>query len=278
MRFDIFISVMSTTMKKIIFVPFLFLMLSAFTQQDSGAKIPRAYQANEVLEYRVHYGLITAGEAKMEVHAQHYLVNNKVCHKITITGKTSGSFDLVMTIRDTWGTYIDTATLVPQKNYRDIREGNYRLKENVALDYNTKQASVLHEYKDGRKETKDYVIPGGVQDLVSGSYFLRNINYGNLKIGDTIKVVAFFEEKVYCLQVQYKGKEKIHTKFGKINAIKLQPIMPNNETFNGGSSIRVWISDDYNKVPLKIEADMFVGAVAIDLKSYKGLKHSIKFE
>ncbi len=265
-------------MKKIIFLPLLLLMLSAFVQQDQVARPVRAYQAKEVLEYRVHYGLITAGEAVMEVHPDHYMVNGKVCHKITITGRSSGSFDLVMTIRDTWGTYIDTASLIPQKTYRDIRENNYRLKENVQFNYATKTASVLHEHKDGRKETKEYVIPNSLQDMVSGAYYLRNINFNNLKIGDTIKVKGFFEDKVYDMQIKYAGKEKIHTKFGKINAIKLQPIMPNNETFDGGNSIRVWVSDDFNKVPLKIEADMFVGAVAIDLKSYKGLKHSIKFE
>ena len=44
--------------------------------------------------------------------------------------------------------------------------------------------------------------------------------------------------------------------------------MPENSLFDGENSIRVWISDDINKVPLKIKANMFVGAVEVDIESF----------
>jgi hypothetical protein len=265
-------------MKKLVIFSVLFFTMSAFVTSDADInKQVRAYQIREILDYRIHYGMVNAGEARMEVHPDHYFVNGKVCHKITITGKSTGAFDLVMTIRDTWGTYIDTVSLIPQKDYRDITEAGYRLKENVFFNFTTKKASVLHEYKDGYKETREYAVVANVHDMVSGAYYLRNVDYSKLKIGDTIAMKAFLEDKLYDFKVRYRGKEQLDTKFGKINAIKLVPIMPSNDLFSGGSSIRVWLSDDYNKVPLRIEADMFVGKVAIDLKAYKGLKHTITF-
>ena len=58
------------------------------------------------------------------------------------------------------------------------------------------------------------------------------------------------------------------TKLGTIRAIVLSPIMPENGLFDGENSIKVWISDDQNKVPLKVKAQMFVGAVEVDIQAY----------
>ena len=116
-----------------------------------------------------------------------------------------------------------------------------------------------------------------MQDLVSGYFYLRTVDYGRLRIGDTIKVSAFLEDKTYDFRIKYLGKEKIDTKFGTINAIKLSPIMPSNGLFNGENSIKLWLSDDRNKVALKIEAEMFVGSVEIDLKHYQGLRNPMCF-
>jgi hypothetical protein len=254
--------------------------LSAFTLGDKkGDHDSDVFGVNEKLEFRVHYGFINAGEATLEIYPQMYKVNEKICYKGSVTGKTSGPFDLALNIRDTWVSYFDTSTCIPQKFYRDIEEGKYRLKELVLYDYKSGLANVEREGRKGEDKSKaSYKIPMDVVDMVSGYFFLRTVNYNGLKIGDTITTTAFFEDKVYDFKIKFLGKGRINTKFGKINAIKLSPVMPDNKLFEGGNSIRMWLSDDNNKIPLKIEADMFVGAVEMDLKSYKGLKNPICFK
>jgi hypothetical protein len=260
-----------------------FLMLASFSFQTIVADNlflldkKKVYGPEEILEYRLHYGFITAGEARIEMHPQLYTVNNKVCYKATIFGRSTGAFGVAMKINDTWGTYIDTATNIPQRNYRDLTEGNYRLKEYVQFDHKAKKVSVERSGADGVKEEFKYDIPGYVQDLVSGAYYLRTVDFNKLDIGQTVTISAFFEDQVYQFTVRYQGKEKIKSEFGKINAIRLTPVMPENEVFDGGNSISVWISDDKNKIPIRMEAQMFVGKVAVDLKHYQGLKNPIQF-
>ena len=39
--------------------------------------------------------------------------------------------------------------------------------------------------------------------------------------------------------------------------------MPDNSIFEGEDAILAWISDDENKIPLKVEAEMFIGHAGI---------------
>ncbi len=266
-------------MKKVVgFIALLIVSFCSFTNRQTIALVPVNYGPKESFDFRVHYGFITAGEARIEVSDQYYMVNDKICMKATCTGRSSGSFDLILRIRDTWTTYIDTVSKTSQKSMRNIEEGKYRLKEVVQFNYPANKAIVDWENRDKKKGHEEYTISTGLQDIVSGAYYLRVVDYDKLAIGDIIEVNSFFEDKLYPLKIRYRGKERIKTEFGKIDAIKLAPIMPENGLFSGENSIRVWLSDDKNKLPLKIQADMFVGAVEVDLKGYRNLKYPINFK
>jgi hypothetical protein len=256
----------------------LFVIVSFTFQSQAPQSTLAAYGPKEALLYRLHYGFINAGEARIEVDPNLYIINNKVCYKTAVIGTTTGSFDLAMHVRDQWISYIDTATKIPQRSMRDIVENSYRLKEMVMFDYPNNKVNVIRESgKELQKSTTQYTICSNVQDIVSGTYYLRTLDYSKMAIGNTLSIKAFFEDKLYDFTVKYVGKERVETKHGFINCIKIQPVMPNNEMFDGGNSIRLWLSDDANKIPVKIEADMFVGKVEVELKSFSGLKHPIVF-
>ena len=77
-----------------------------------------SFKTGEKLEYRLHYGMVNAGEAILEVDPQYYSVNDRVCYKINVIGRSTGSFDFFMKIRDQFISYVDTGALVPQKFFR----------------------------------------------------------------------------------------------------------------------------------------------------------------
>jgi hypothetical protein len=248
---------------------FCLVLCLAFQPPKKYRRVPNdSFLPGEQLVYRLHYGFVNAGEATVGVDPQYYSVNDRVCYKVNIIGRSTGSFDLVMKIRDQFTTYLDTSAMYPHKFFRIIREGKYKLDETIYFDQLNHTAR-LKQDSDPEKITP---TPPDIHDIVSGYYFLRTINYDTKKLGDTISVNAYFEAKVYDFKVKYLGKDVIDTKFGKIRALKLSPIMPENEMFKGGHSIRLWMSDDKNHVPLKVEALLFIGSVDLDLKSYSGLR------
>jgi len=265
-------------MKKVLVLTGVGLILIAiysFVSKEEYRYHPQdAFTKGEFLEYRLHYGMINAGEAEISVDPKFFKVNDRICYHTMVNGYTTGTFDLFLRIRDKFGAYIDTSAIVPQKGYRFIQEGNFRMKDITRYDHVN---NIAYPEVDG-KEKKAYKIPDNVQELVSGYYFLRTLDYNKMNIGDTIKLKAFYEDSTYKFNLKYLGKTNVSTKIGKFKAILISPIMPSNRLFKGENSIKMYISDDKNRIPLKVKAEMFVGAVEVDIKSYRGTRHPIHAE
>ena len=66
----------------------------------------------------------------------------------------------------------------------------------------------------------------------------------------------------------------LKTKFGKVASAKFRPLVQAGRVFKAKESITVWVSNDKNKIPLRIKADLAVGSLRADLDLYKGLANS----
>lgn len=253
------------------------LLLTAFQPAAAIRTVPNTSFTNgELLSYKVHYGLINAAEATIEVAGNLHRVNNRPCYQATVTGRTLGSFDFFLRIRDTWRSYIDTASMRPHRFSRNIEENHYRKRETVDFDHARDVASV-ESYKKDKNDVKrgSFKVPDNVQDIVSGVYFLRTVNFDQRRPGEVIRVQGFFDDEVFSMDVIYKGHETVETKAGTIRAIRLVPKMPSNKLFRGENAISVYLSDDRNKIPVLIQAEMFVGSVKVDMYKYQGLKNRL---
>lgn len=258
-------------MKRIYITLLILLSASAFIgfkQFEQNRVIPnKSFGLGEKVEYRVHYGFINAAEARVEIAKNITVVNNKPCYKINVTGRTVGPFDLISKVRDTWRSYVDTAAILPHMFQRSIQENKYRKEETVVFNHGKDVA--VSTVKD---ESKTHNVPNNIHDIVSGYFFLRTINFDKVAEGEVIEVPTFFDGEVYKLRVRYVGKDVIKTKFGKTRVLRLNPLIPDNKLFKGEGAMRLWISDDVNKIPLKVQVELMIGSLEMDLKSYKGLR------
>lgn len=254
------------------------ILLTSFTGtgKETFVSVPhRTFGAGELLEYKLTYGAFAVGKAQMKVHDAYYKINGRDCYRIDIFGKTSGAVDWVARVNDNWGAYIDTAALVPHISYRKIEEGRYRKNEVLKFDHNTDmiEAQVVNNETGDFKEPAYFQAPDNVRDIVGGLFYLRTLAFNDLAEGDIIKMEAFFEDTVYDFEIRYMGKEEVKTKAGKFKALKLVPIMPDNKLFAGENAISVWLSDDLNRVPLKVEANLVIGKASCELITFEGLRN-----
>ncbi len=247
---------------------------TAFVALNTYRRVPNnSFGPGEHMEYRVHYGFLNAAEAIVDVSPTLYKVNDRPCYRVNVDGRTVGAFDLVTRIRDTWRSYIDTSAILPQRFYTNLQENNYRKEENVTFNHETNTVKA-----EEQTERDVFKVPDNVHDLISGYYFLRTIDFNKINPGQVIEVPAFYDDTIYNMKVRYRGKDVVKTKHGKINVIKLNPVLPpGNKMFKEEESIRIFVSDDTNKVPVKVEVDLWIGSMAMDLKQNSGLKQPLHF-
>ncbi|MBC7448163.1 MAG: DUF3108 domain-containing protein [Hymenobacteraceae bacterium] len=233
-----------------------------------------SFGRGELLKYRIHYGIINAADGEIETANDLHRVNERPCFKVNVSGRTTGSFDFFLRIRDSWRSYIDTAAILPQKFVQEIAESKYRKRETMDFNHTTNTVTVENS-REKEKKKQTFQTPDNVQDLVSGIFFIRTLDYTGRKVGEQIKIKGFFDNEVFDMTVTYRGRETIETKAGTFRCIKLTPKMPENKLFKGEDAIAVYLSDDENKIPVLVQAEMFVGSVKLDLYEYRGLRGRI---
>jgi len=259
----------------------LALLLTSFSGETSKQFTPlknTSFGKGEVLEYRVNFGFFTVGKASTVIETKLFNKNSRPCYKVDAYGETLGFVSWLTKVNDQWGAYIDTAALITHVSYRKIREGNYRKDEIITYDHDKLQAEVKVMDKETGTygEPKYYQTPDNVRDMVAGFLYLRVIDFSKYKKGDTLSISGFFEDTPYNMKIIYAGKDKVSTKIGKIPCHKLVPVMPDNKLFDGENSITCWLSDDENRIPIKIQAKMFIGSTGIELVNFKGLRNQLK--
>ena len=257
----------------------LFFLSSFILHEEPAYKLinHNSFTTGELLNYHVTFGIFSVGEAKMEIKDKTFRVNGRKCYRVDVHGKTTGLVSWVAKVNDVWGAYVDTAALIPHISYRKIRENNYKKDELVKFDHKTDMIEYkVVDKKTGKfKEPQYFKAPNNVRDMVGGYMYLRTLDLDSFHVGDTIAVDAFFEDTFYNFQIMYQGKDIVKTKIGRIKCHKLVPVMPDNKLFDGENSIAVWFSDDQNKIPVRIEASMFVGKAGVEIEKTHGLLHPL---
>ncbi|HEY8733459.1 MAG TPA: DUF3108 domain-containing protein [Puia sp.] len=252
-------------MKSIATIVSVLLMSISMPKQtgDEFCGLPNhAFQAGESITFKVYYTLagvyISAGEATFTVALED--LNGKPVYHVTGNGKNYAFLDNFFKVRDKYETFIDTANLQPLKFIRNVSEGSYKKYENVSFN-KTAHTAVTN--------SGVFKTPDCIQDVLSTMYYARNIDFNKMKPGDKIPFSMFLDNQVYNLYIRYVGKETIKTKYGKFKAIKIKPLLIKGTIFEGGEKMTVWISDDANHIPVRVESPISVGSVKVDMMDFR---------
>jgi hypothetical protein len=115
-----------------------------------------------------------------------------------------------------------------------------------------------------------------VQDVLSAIYYSRNIDFSKAKIDDKIPFSLFLDYEVFNMYIRYLGKETIKTRYGTFRTIKFKPLLVKGTIFEGGENMTVWVTDDQNRIPVRIESPIIVGKVKVDMMSYANIRYPLR--
>ena len=248
------------------------LLLLFLTTVSFDSKKQEAFGVGEWFKFRIHYGFVNAGYATLEV--KDASVNNKKVFHVVGKGFTTGMSRFFFKVEDVYESYIDKETRNPYQFVRKIDEGGYTKNQEGFFNPVTNRI-LVKDYK--HKTEKTFVVPKNTQDIISTFYYLRNHpNIDKIKQGESIAIDMFFDDETTKFKLKFIGREDITTKFGLVSTMIFRPLVQSGRVFKEEESLTVWVSDDDNKLPVRIKASLAVGSIKADLDAFRGLKNPFK--
>ncbi len=224
-----------------------------------------AFKKGEFLRYDVSYGYFSAATATLEVANVSKKINGRNAFHIIGKGKSAGALNWFFKVEDRYETYIDEEAILPWKFIRHVREGDYELDRDIRFDQYLNTATVT------QNEDKDYDVEPNTQDLLSAFYYARTLDMEDAEIGQEFIINTFFDREMYPLKFKFLGPEIVKTDLGSFNCLKFRPMVEKGRVFKEEEDMTLWVSNDANKVPIRVKSDLLVGSIEMDLVEYENL-------
>lgn len=260
------------------FLVLAFLMMHiSFNGQCNPKSIP--FQSGEQLNYDAYYHLkklwVPAGKVRFEVKDSIY--NGEKCFHFDGKGKSLKSYDYFFKVRDHYASLAKQKDLTPLRFTRKVKEGGFSLFYDYHINAEQNKARVYTNEKD-TSQHQDIIFPDCVFDVMTAVYYARTLDFSKLNINDTIPIPMMIDKQLYSgVFIRYAGKERVMTEDGSVyNCIKFRPLLIEGTIFEDGEYMDVFVTDDRNRIPVLIQAEILVGSVKAYLTSFKGLKYPLE--
>ena len=211
------------------------------------------FKIGEQLNYQVFIGSNNTpmGLASFQVRGrQRYFDHDGVF--LNVTAQTTGAAAALFVARDQIDSYVDPNALLPFRTVLNLVEGRRRLNQTINLDQNAGAAVI----DSGLKVD----VPVGTHDYVSFFYVLRTFNF-TAKKRNAISLLV--ENKPKTLFVEAQKRESIQLGNRTVTALALS--ITSDDPQPDKYQLRMWISDDRQRLPLRITCMTKLGPLRADL-------------
>lgn len=214
------------------------------------------------MHFRIHYGIINAAQAT--ISSKEKKESNLI--QINVKGETTGVFSVITPISDEWISHISSENFKPKKTFFRKRENNYR--KSQTAHYNYEVGAIQVEDKNNKNNTTSFPMERGVTDMLGAYAEIRNEPIDQWPIGKRISKKIFIEDQVFraVFSVKAEGSIEVNKKIIPSKLLIIQ--FPKNGFLSEKEDIRLWVSNDGHHIPVKIEVDLKIGHISIDLTSY----------
>ncbi len=210
----------------------------------------------EKFEYKISWLKIKAGSGSLELSEILDIEGREVMH-IKARGDSAGLVSVICKIRDRMESYIDKEKQYSLKCIKDFREGFYKKKETTRFDQEKHQAYV-------NKKTIE-ILPEA-KDPFACLYYIRA---QKLVVGETLILNAYDNRKNHRLRVSVLKKETIKVGKKSYETILIEPKLEKLDLEGvlevGDRRIKVWLTDDDRKIPVKVQMKITFGSIVVEL-------------
>jgi hypothetical protein len=230
------------------------------TDKKTKSEVP--FAVGERLNYEVSWSsFVVAGELTLETKERRRFDGIDGFH-ITAEAQSVGLVSLMgYKVNDTYESFIDAETLMPFKAQRRTRHGKKREESSFVLDQQRRTAKL----SDGRSIN----IPQNTYDLAGLLYAVRAMD---LTIGKARALTLLEDGKLYTISVVPEAREKVYTRSGEYNTIKISTRSVDERGPRDPYKLRFYLTNDARRLPVLITAEPAWGEVRVELTSATGTR------
>lgn len=171
---------------------------------------------------------------------------------LSVTAQTTGAAAKLFVARDQVDSYVDPKGFLPYRTVMNLAEGQRRLSQTLTVNQDT---GLVTTDKGARIE-----IPIGTHDYVSFFYILRTFNLTPKKRN---AIAVLVENKPKTIFVESLQRDSIQLGDRRVPAIALS--ITTDDPQPDKYQLRMWISDDNQRMPLRITCTTKLGPLRADL-------------
>ncbi|MDB4384866.1 DUF3108 domain-containing protein [Opitutaceae bacterium] len=224
---------------------------------------PLAIQPGEKFTYRLSWGLFRKA-ATLDIVADH---DADGVTRITSHTATQGVIRALYRF-DGWGEFLYEAENGRLRSAKAWTEtGSKSTNASIDLDYAKMEANYVDHVRPEKSVLLD-IPPDEPADFITTLIQTRSWDIG---VGEEEKVSVLFDDEFYELIIAVDREEMLTTKWGKKPALVLIPRMEGEPKgmFKRGGEIRVWVSNDELRLPLRFQVKVAVGTAMAILTDYQ---------
>ena len=231
--------------------------------QANATEAPQTlpFGPGEKVQYDVRWQLYKAAKAVVRV-CPFTSKKGKPAWHFELEIKSNKLIDKIFKVRDHIQGFVDQG-FTGSVGY--LYSGKGKKKKDIRVKFPGDGTAIYSNFK---KKRDPIDIPEDCFDPISAYFKMRSFN---LTSGRTISFPITDGKKAFVQKGNILGREKITMKSGSYDTIVVEPYVTH---FSGvfkkskDPTVRVWITDDDRKIPVRIRIKVVVGAIYFDLKSY----------
>ncbi|MDR1011716.1 MAG: DUF3108 domain-containing protein [Opitutaceae bacterium] len=213
----------------------------------------------ESLKYHVAWGIFSkAGE--ITINAKTEIIGGLPNTRVTTKLATAGVIRTLYTLEATGDCIFDALDGRLLAITTKSTSGKKRTHATALFNY----ATDTIRYDDFLNPAKNTTLPipkSDAMDLITA--LVQTRAWHTMKPGDTRPITAIFEDNFYDLTVTATSREKLKTAWGEVDTLILEPAPAPGSTpqgmFKKGATVRVWVSQDARRLPVKFQLGLKYG-------------------
>lgn len=267
-------------MKQVKYIILTILILGSL-ELSAQCKIENTYfAAGEELIYDMYfkYGLINtkAGKSSMTVSEVKYEGKNVL--RTQLIGNTRGMASKFVSLSDTLSSFM-TKEVVPLAYIKNAHESGDHTIEKATYFYNNNKITVKTNRvrNDELRFDEEFSSESCIYDMLSVVYYARTIDYSTMMKGDKVSISFLSGKKIVNMNIEDHGIEVMNANDNKkYDCIKLVLVINADAFEDKKEAMTVYITNDSNRIPVRIDSKLKIGSTRAILKSYKGNIHPVK--